>query len=118
VAPGAPLRLHLPAEVDGMSPRGRRSGGMSTIDVAVHVVNGATFTLGLLYLVMRMWGPAAFAVCSSAALFAFHEWHRNRDRGQACGAPAHRDFVGAADVRCELPAGHQFHRNGTREWLP
>lgn len=41
---------------------------------------------------------------------------RGSQRDAVCGAPSHRDFGDV--VPCELPDGHRYHRNGTREWMP
>lgn len=39
------------------------------------------------------------------------------DRRTVCGSRLHRDFTDR-DVRCELPEGHFWHRNGERTWTP
>lgn len=46
--------------------------------------------------------------------------HAARENAPAkpCTSHAHREFVGDQDVPCRLPAGHEFHRNGKREWTP
>jgi hypothetical protein len=35
-----------------------------------------------------------------------------------CSSYVHPDFVGDQEIRCELPDGHQWHRNGERTWTP
>jgi hypothetical protein len=46
-------------------------------------------------------------------------WHR-ADDGEvpSCSSRAHRDSAGDVRVPCELPADHEMHRSGAKEWTP
>jgi len=35
-----------------------------------------------------------------------------------CTSHAHPDFIEDPTIRCELPDGHAWHRNGERTWTP